>query len=153
MDSNQEKAGLAVDMACLLEIVIFEQWIRFYFIHAQEQPSQEDVGCEIFAIPAADLAKIHTFWPGLYPLALALNGKEVSFPVSQSAVCALILDRFGPTGAEGVEQILKSPQFASALECFNAWFAAEAGELDDEAPDFANWLARFRNWQQGQSVA
>ncbi len=141
MDLETGKNSFARNLAELLEIISFEQWLRFYFI-------DEDSEKEIFAIPAAILGRIDSFWPQLYPLAQALNGREVSFAVSQSAVCKLILERHGASDATELEDLLQSRELTKTLESFNAWLAREAKDLEKVAPDFADWQARFRQWQE-----
>ena len=79
----------------ILETVMFENWIRFYFLTEKlDAPVEEGAEKPLFvAIPEQGMQRIKELYPDLLPLAESLNGKEISFALSQQAVCSFVMER------------------------------------------------------------
>ena len=78
----------------ILETVMFENWIRFYFLTEKlDAPVEEGAEKPLFvAIPEQGMQRIKELYPDLLPLAESLNGKEISFALSQQAVCSFVME-------------------------------------------------------------
>ena len=131
-------------VARILEVVMFENWLRFYFI--APEADGEDLS---LAIPEKGLARIRELYPHLYPLAAQLNGKKIDFETSRAAVLAHIAGEVGGDGPEHYEiaQILQSATFQARLQMFHAWEQLHEDQLDQSFLEFGAWRNLFAKWQ------
>lgn len=141
MPAEQEIFQKAV--ADVLEAVMFENWLRFYFI--SEVGPDGELKIEL---PEKSLARIKEQYPGLYPMAAKLNGKMVDFEVSRKAVLDHIIEELeGKAFAKGYgRQILQSSAFQVRLQLFHTWEQLHEDQLDKGFAEFGAWKALFSKW-------
>ena len=90
MPKEQEQFQQAV--VSILEAVMFENWLRFYFLREDEVSEGKYVLS--IAIPEKALDRIRERFFEFYPMAEELNGRELTLDVSRSAVCNFIRDTY-----------------------------------------------------------
>lgn len=131
----------------LLEVAMFENWLRFYFIHesAEAGNKQPELAIEL---PQKALTRIRELYPGLYPLAKKLDGKIINFETSRDAVLHHILEEMdGKTLAKGeAQQALQSLTFQIKLELFHTWEQMHEDQLDNGFLEFGAWKNLFARW-------
>ena len=135
---------------CILEAVMFENWLRFYFI--TETPSQED---KLFlSVPDQGMQRIRELHPHLQSLAENLNGKELDFETSRSAVCTYVV-----TEVDGKriprnmsDTVFDSSTFQVELHMFNTWVQAHEAQLDKAFLDFTAWRTLFAEWRASDAA-
>ena len=140
MPAEQETFQKSV--ADVLEAVMFENWLRFYFI-GETGPDELKI-----ELPEKSLARIRELYPRLYPMAEALNGKTVDFEVSRKAVLDHIINELeGKAFASGYgRQILQSSAFQVRLQLFHAWEQLHEDQLDRGFAEFGAWQSLFAKW-------
>jgi hypothetical protein len=129
----------------ILEVVMFENWLRFYFL------SEKEGGALALAVPEQGLMRIRERHPQLVPLAEELNGKEVSFELSREAVCAFVAARFDGKAAP-VNVVLDGADFQLELRLFNTWVQGHEEQLDKSFLDFSAWTRLFEQWRNSDKV-
>ncbi len=129
------------------EIVMFENWLRFYFI------AEEDDKLFI-RIPAQAMEKLHADYPKLVGLAERLNDNEIDHKTSMQAVVM-----FTATEMDGlvlpeplIEQIFDSPRFHLDLQLFSSWVQSHEEQLDAGFMEFSTWQSMFDEWRKSDKV-
>ena len=77
---SQQNRDFAKGVQCILEAVMFENWLRFYFI-TEKLPADAAPGTEpdlALAVPDAAMERIGKLYPHLAPLAASVNGSRRS---------------------------------------------------------------------------
>ena len=128
----------------ILEVVMFENWLRFYFL------SEPESGGLALAVPDQSLARIREQHPQLTPLAEDLNGKEISFERSRQAVCTFVAARLDEGAA--VPEVLDSAAFGLEMRLFNTWVQGHEAQLDANFLDFSTWKRLFAEWRNSDKV-
>lgn len=143
MPQEQENFQKAVDE--ILRVIIFENWLRFYFI---VEGKDGEIKLEL---PEKTLAKIAGLYPGYLPLAESLNGKTLDFETSRQAILMHVLDHLdGQKLPRGLaDTVLSSSTFQTKLQLFNAWVQMHEDQLDQGFLDFGMWLGLFEDWAAG----
>ena len=72
----------AVQDVC--EVLMFENWMRFYFIQENEKKEL------IIHIPEAGMKRIEEAHPNLFPLAENLNDEVITADSSRQAICTTL---------------------------------------------------------------
>lgn len=135
----------------ILKAVIFENWLRFYFI---AEKISEECGESVLEIeiPAKALQDITVKFPEFLPVALCMNNKPVEFATSRQAVLTCIESKL--TGkklpAEMALQALTSPEFQNRVLLFNNWLQMHEAQLDQSFLEFEVWLQLFDKWLQAR---
>lgn len=134
----------------ILEAVMFENWLRFYFI--TETPSREDA--LFISVPEQAMARIGELYPHLLPLAENINGKEIDFETSRSAICTFVV-----TEVDGKriprnmsDTVFDSSTFQVELQMFNTWVQAHEALLDKAFMDFGAWRTAFAQWRASEAA-
>ncbi|MDR2744061.1 MAG: hypothetical protein LBB66_02520 [Desulfovibrio sp.] len=154
MHAQRETFQKAV--AQVLEAVMFENWLRFYFITRKDGDAteQDDEGRLFVAVPDRGMERIRKDYAHLLPMAEAVNGRKADFETSRRAVCAFVLERLDgktmPRDMVGI--VLESATFQAQLQLFNAWVRAHEDRLDEGFLDFAAWRSLFAKWRQNPEV-
>jgi len=132
----------------ILEVVMFENWLRFYFI------TETGEGGLALAVPEQGLLRIRERYPQLMPLVEELNGKEISFDLSRQAVCTFVATQFdGKTmPADMANLVLDSDGFQLEMHLFNNWVQGHEEQLDTNFLDFSAWQRRFQEWRNSGKV-
>ncbi len=141
----------------MLEAVMFENWLRFYFLCEEERPGEEEPGLRV-VIPERAMERIRGLYGPLARLAEAVNGEEATLARSRDAVCDYIRTEMEgeliPAGS--VASYFDTRAFQTALQLFNVWVQACEDFLDRQFLDFGQWRSNFQAWRasdQGRSVA
>lgn len=144
MPAEQEAFHKAVDH--LLEIAMFENWLRFYFIH--EEDGQGSPPVLAIRLPAKSLARIRDLYPALAPMAESLDGKPIDFETSRNAVLKHILMEVDGKGMprDTASSILQSQAFQIKLQMFHLWEQMHEDQLDARFMDFGMWRDLFAQW-------
>ena len=134
----------------ILEAVMFENWIRFYFLTEKlDAPVEEGAEKPLFvAIPEQGMQRIRELYPELLPLAESLNGKEISFALSQQAVCSFVMEHLdGKVMPQRMaETVFDSTTFQTRMQLFNAWVQMHENQLDQSFMEFGSWRELFAQW-------
>lgn len=122
MPEEQEKFQKNVDD--VLEGVMFENWLRFYFLEETEEKDEKGEPKLVMNIPEKGMAKIKELYPRLYTLAEDVNGMPATFDVSRNAVCNYVLTELvkpGDGGASAMSSVIDSRAFQVKNQLFNIW--------------------------------
>ena len=153
MPEAQEEFRNAVEQA--LEAVMFESWLRFYFI--EELPPTGDAEAKApeaeerlaIKVPEKGMARIAELYPNLLPLAESMNGHEVDFETSRRAVCTFVLGHLdGKTMPRDMASVVfESATFQTGLQLFHAWLQLHEAQLDEGFQEFGAWRSLFAQWR------
>ena len=155
MPDAQQEFRNAVEQA--LEAVMFENWLRFYFI--EELPPEPgapagaaDAGSPerlCIRVPEKGMTRIAELYPNLRPLAEGMNDHEVDFETSRRAVCTFVLDRLdGKTMPRDMAAVVfGSATFQIQLQLFHAWLQMHEDQLDRAFQEFGAWRTLFDQWR------
>ncbi|MCL2123495.1 MAG: hypothetical protein FWH34_05345 [Desulfovibrionaceae bacterium] len=132
----------------ILEVVMFENWLRFYFI------TEAGEGGLALAVPEQGLMRIRECYPQLMPLAEELNGKEITFELSRLAVCTFVATRLDGKAmpADMANLVLDSAGFQLEMRLFNNWVQGYEEQLDKNFLDFSTWKRLFKEWRNSGKV-
>lgn len=138
-----EKMAKAAD--AVLEVVMFENWLRFYFIAESDEDELK------IAAPEKTLAKIGELYPELAPLAESLNDKPITFELSRNAVQTYALKYLEEKNLTGIEpaEVFSSRALQTKISLFNAWARLHEAGLDRQFLDFGAWRELFAKWLDG----
>ena len=132
----------------ILEVVMFENWLRFYFI------SEMEGGSPALGVPDQGLARLREQHPQLMPLVEDLNGKEISFELSRRAVCTFVATQLDGKAmpANMADLVLDSDGFQLEMQLFNSWVQGHEEQLDKSFLDFSTWKRLFAQWRNSDEV-
>lgn len=149
---SQQAQLFAQAVQHILEAVMFENWLRFYFI--TEKPGDEEKEKLFIAVPEQGMRRISELHTQLLPLAESLNGKEIDFETSRSAICTYVV-----TEVDGkriprnmADMVFASDTFQMETQLFNTWVQAHETQLDQGFLDFSAWKKMFAEWRQSDAV-
>lgn len=134
----------------VLEAVIFENWLRFYFI--SEKPDAPD---DLFlAVPEQAMQRIQEQYPHMYPMALALNTQAIDFETSRRTLCTFVVTELDGKviPAEMGVKVFDSTTFQTEMQLFNTWVQAHEEQLDRAFMDFGMWRSLFAEWRTSDAV-
>lgn len=147
---SEKLSPFAAAVQHVLEAVIFENWLRFYFI--SEKPDQPE---ELFiAVPDQALQRIQELYPHLYPLVLQLNLQAIDFETSRRALCTYVVTELDgkKIPAEMGGKVFDSTTFQTEMHLFNTWVQAHEQQLDQSFMDFGMWRSLFAEWRTADAV-
>jgi len=132
----------------ILEVVMFENWLRFYFI------TETGEGVLALAVPEQGLTRLRERYPQLMPLVEDVNGKEISFELSRRAVCAFVATQLDGKAmpADMANLVLDSAGFQLEMHLFNNWVQGHEKQLDKNFMDFSTWQRLFEEWRNSGKV-
>ncbi len=147
MSATKDTFAHSID--AVLEVVMFENWLRFYFI--AEEEGKDDL---YILIPDQGVGRIKDLYPHLLPLAESVNNKAITFDSSRAAVCEHVLVEVdGKTiPKEMSTTIFDSVTFQVELQLFNTWVQAHEDQLDESFLEFGAWRNFFSQWRQTDTV-
>lgn len=127
----------------ILEVVMFENWLRFYFI--AEEANDTDLRLEL---PPRSKERICELYPELSALAEALDGKKVTFEISRDSVLQHIMNHLeGKTIPRGeAQRVLQSATFQTKLQLFHTWEQLHENQLESGFQEFGAWRSLFAQW-------
>lgn len=134
----------------VLEAVMFENWLRFYFI--TEKPGSPD--SLSVAVPDQAQQRIQERYPHLYPLVLTLHAQPIDFETSRRALCTFVVTELeGKAIARDMGvKVFDSTTFQTELQLFNTWVQAHEDQLDRAFMDFGMWRSLFAEWRKSEAV-
>lgn len=132
----------------ICEVLMFEHWLRFYFINENEK------GALIIEIPEAGIERIREAHSDLLPLAESLNGNEISAETSRQAICTYIAAHVdGNRLKAGVTStVFESSTFQVENQMFNVWVQSHEDQLDKNFIDFTTWRGLYAQWRNSDKV-
>ncbi len=142
-------------VAKVLEVVMFENWLRFYFIYAPETQEENQEAEKLFIqVPEQGVLRIKELYPHLYLMLDKMNGKEITFESSRSAVCEHVLTELdGKTIPKDMSStVFDSTTFQVELQLFNTFVQAHEAQLDEGFMEFGAWQNFFSQWRQTEGV-
>ncbi len=147
---SQVPSAFTKGVESVLEACMFENWLRFYFI--SEKVNVDNV--LYVSVPEQGMERIKELYPHLYPLAESMNGQEVSFESSQSAVCTFVaVELDGKRIAQNMSEVVfDSSTFQVELQLFNMWVQSHEEQLDQSFVEFGAWRNYFSQWRAMDSV-
>jgi hypothetical protein len=152
----QEQIAFGKALEQVVEAVMFENWMRFYFISEKlEAPKQENGESPLFmAIPEQGMARIQELYPHLYPMAVGINGKELDFSTSQQCICSFVAEHLeGKTmSSDLANMVLNSSTLNTELQLFNTWVQAHESQLDEGFSEFGMWKNLYAQWRGSDQV-
>ncbi|MDR2488532.1 MAG: hypothetical protein LBD42_03440 [Desulfovibrio sp.] len=132
----------------IAQVVMFENWLRFYFI------SEEEGGKLLIRLPEKAMKKLRTCYAAFYGLAESLNNREIDHQTSINEVCLFVAAEIDGKGVSEqlIGQVFDSVEFQTELQLFSAWVQAHEEKLEDAFMEFTDWLARYAVWKQDEKV-
>jgi len=136
-------------VADILEVAMFENWLRFYFI----SEGKDDSNLKL-ELPAKSMDRIRELYPNLYPLAQKMDGKPVDFEISRNSVLEHIMGHLeGKSIPQGeVQRVLQSATFQAKLQLFHTWEQLHEEQLDNGFQEFGAWRSLFAQWLETPGV-
>lgn len=130
------------------EVVIFENWLRYYFVAEEEDDKLS------LQVPEEIMNEIKEKHEHLYPLAEELNNEELDYQRSQQAVCGYVARQFDGqkynTGT--VPRAFDSKDLKIELHLFGLWQEGHGERLDEERLSFEEFNDFFQKWKNTDEV-
>lgn len=141
------KAEIEAAVGRVAEVVMFENWLRFYFI------SEED-GRLLIRLPEKAMEQLKQRYKNFYDLAEMLNNEEIDHQHSLKAVCMFVSGGFDgrPLPDAVVSGVFDSPQFQLELQLFSNWVQNHEEKLDERFMEFSEWRKAFALWKETDEV-
>lgn len=131
----------------VIEVVMFENWLRFYFI--------EEEGERLFIkLPEKALEQIKKRYGTLHELADRLNNLDLDHQTSMNEVCLFVAADFSSRGlADDLpRRVFDSNFFMVEMQLFGSWVQSYEEKLDESFLDFGTWQKLFKEWRQSEEV-
>lgn len=129
------------------EIMAFENWLRFYFIH-------EEKDTLFIRVPDQSVTRIRELHPNLVELVEELNNKAIDYHLSMSTVCQFVVRSLDgvkyPAGM--VSEVFDSKEFQEEMQLFNLWTQSHEAQLDQAFLDFNAWKDLYAAWKESPEV-
>lgn len=131
----------------IIEVVMFENWLRFYFI-AEEGDTLS------IRLPEKAMEQLKKRYGHLYGLADRLNNVAISHDTSMNEVCLFISGGFDghPMPDHVIADVFASAAFQVEIELFNHWVQAHEAQLDASFLEFSEWQRLFAEWEKADEV-
>ncbi len=135
-------------LAQIIEVMMFENWLRFYFIH------EEQDGMLCIRVPEQASERIHEKYSQVAGMLDLLNNREITPESSRNAVCTFVAsDIAGRTMHDTLAgQVFDSSTFQLEMQLFNIWVQSHEEQLDSAVMDFCTWQEMFAEWKQSDRV-
>lgn len=132
----------------IVEVVMFENWLRFYFI---AEADNKDL---MILIPEQGIGKMEKDYPHLVGLAKKLNQQLITHEKSMREVCLFVADTIdGVSAPESlIQRILSSREFQLELQIFSSWVQSHEGQLDKSFMEFSQWMKIYTEWKETDKI-
>ena len=132
----------------ITQVVMFENWLRFYFI------GEEEGGKLLIRLPEKAMEQLKARYGAFYGLAERLNNREVDHQTSINEVCLFVASEIDGRGLseQMISRVFDSSQFQAELQLFGAWVQAHEEKLDENFMEFSDWLKQYTAWKQTDEV-
>ncbi len=147
---SQQNVDFTSAVREVLAAVMFENWLRFYFI--TEKPTEPD---KLFiSVPERAMQRLRELHPFYMPMVEEMNDKEIDFETSRRAIATFVAlhveGRY--TKDRLAEAVFDSNTFQNELQIFNTWVQAHEAQLDQGFLDFSAWTKLFNEWRNSKEV-
>lgn len=129
------------------EVIMFENWLRFYFIAEEDDKL-------VMRLPEKALQQIKSRYGTLFDLADRLNSHEIDHKTSMNEVCLFIANDFSTRALpeDLVSRVFDSPKFQMELHLFGSWVQSHEEQLDENFLDFTGWQKGYQEWRKSDEV-
>lgn len=142
MDGNGKYGG---NLGRALDLVFFEQWLRFYFI--------EERGEELFlSVPDDVCYACRLKYPDLCGLLEALNGRPLDHQATLAALGDIMLSGQFALSGEDWAEILCGADFRITMQLMSYWVQDQEDALDSEVLPFGKWREFFISWREAPAM-
>ena len=130
------------------EVVMFENWLRFYFIDGESEDAL------YIRVPEQGMERLKKNYPQLFGLAEQLNNLRIDHQTSVREVCLFVAAEIdGVAIPEAmVQRVFSSPEFAMNVHVFSTWVQAHEEQLDKAFMEFSQWQSMFAEWRKSPKV-
>ncbi len=134
-------------VADVTQVMQFESWLRFYFLH-------EEGDNLVLRLPEESLDRIRQLYPNLAPLAEELNNQPVTYESSINSVCTFVVRTFDGSKYKAgvVTRVFDSRTFQAETQLYQLWLQVHEEQLDRAFMDFSKWLELYDAWRQSDVV-
>lgn len=131
----------------VLEVMQFENWLRFYFARDEE-------GKVFIRVPEQAQTKIREDYPQFFELVETLNDKPIDYETSQQTVCSFVVRIYdGSKYKRGlIASTLSKERFQEEMQLFYVWLQIHEAQLDQAPLDFATWREIWTEWRNSDEV-
>ena len=132
----------------IAQVVMFENWLRFYFI------SEDEHGRLFIRLPEKAMNKVKKEYAAFYGLAERLNDTEIDHQTSLKEVCLFVASELNgqALSEEMIGRVFDSAVFQIELQLFSSWVQAHEEQLDSAFIEFKDWLKQYNLWKQSDEV-
>ena len=127
------------------ELILFEQWMRFYFI-------EEEGGILYIRMPQETFELVRHEFPALFPVAEALNDKPIDHQATLAILSEAMLNGVHALNNDQWAEVLGGSGFKLTLTLLSTWVEAEEENLDEYPLGFSAWLGRFEAWRASEAI-
>lgn len=137
----------AAPLAEALDAVMFENWLRFYFI-AEEGDEL------VLRLPEKAMEQIRKRYGKYHELAEVLNNAPIDHNTSLKAVCMFMAGSLNNTAAPqaAAESLFDNPAFHVELQLFGSWVQSHEEQLDASFLEFSDWKTMYGQWRELDEV-
>lgn len=131
----------------IVQVVMFENWLRFYFISEEEDTL-------LIRVPEKGMFMLQKHYPTFYGLAEGLNNREITHAASLNEVCLFVASEVSGNALPEalVSRVFDSPAFQIELQLFSSWVQNHESLLDERFMEFKEWLAQYDLWRKSDEV-
>ena len=132
----------------ITQVVMFENWLRFYFI------SEEEDGKLFIRLPEKAMEQLRARYSSFYGLAESLNNREIDHQTSINEVCLFVASEIDgqSLSEQTISRVFDSSQFQVELQLFSSWVQAHEEKLDENFMEFSDWRELFEEWKHTDEV-
>lgn len=132
----------------IAQVVMFENWLRFYFISEEEDEKL------FIRLPEKAMEQLKKRYGAFYGLAERLNGLEVDHNTSLNEVCLFVAGEIDSRtlSQDMINSVFDSNRFQVELQLFSAWVQAHEEKLDEAFMEFNDWLNQYEQWKLTDTV-
>ncbi len=129
------------------EVVMFENWLRFYFI-------AEEGETLYLRLPEKSIERLKEGYPNLHGLANSLNNQPITHKRSLDAICIFVASEIDGTALPEVliAQVFDHYLFHLELQMFSTWVQNHEKQLDTVFMEFAIWQRMYEEWKLSDDV-
>lgn len=135
-------------VAEVMQVVRFENWLRFYFIQEEEEGKLKTI------IPEDALADIKAKYGEMAELAEIMNGEAIDFEASCNNVCthvAIHID-LAKYGNDIVSRVFDGFEIKKEQHLFGLWLQGHEEKFDATFTSFDDWEKEYAEWRQTDQV-
>lgn len=138
----------------VMDVVMFEQWLRFYYTKELDTKDENGSPNLTIDIPEAVLATVRQELPHLVGLAEMVQGHPLTYQSSCDSVCAFVATSMdgGQLPAGAVEKVFDSREYKIEHYLFNLWLSSHEAKLDETPSGYSEWRRMYAEWRATEEV-